>query len=107
MLRNTVLALGLVLITPLSAAAAEQVTLVNGTHLAVLTVQAKPHGTAAWDADLLDANTLGIGKSRKVTLPAGISCDADFLATLDDGHKVLIPAANVCRNNAVAVTDSR
>jgi hypothetical protein len=107
MQRRSIFILSAMLLASLFPAVAGQITLVNGTHLAVLAVQAKSHGNIAWGRDLLDDNTLGIGKSRRVALPVGVSCDADFLATLDDGHKLVIPADNVCRNSAVAVTDNR
>ncbi len=108
-MRTAALAVSAILLLTVAAQAggARQITIVNGTHYAIFAVQAKPSGSTAWQADVLNQKTLGIGQIRGVGVPESASCKMDFLATLDDGHKVLIPNADICRNPALPVTDDR
>jgi hypothetical protein len=108
-MRKSTIAILVILVAVSSAEAdsTRQVTIVNGTHFAIFAVQAKPSGSTAWQPDVLNQKTLGIGQIRGVGMPASASCKMDFLATLDDGHKVLIPDADICHNPALPVTDDR
>ena len=89
-----------------AAPVAQDMTVVNGTHFAVLAIKVKG-ANGAWQPDILKGNTLGIGQVRKVALPSGTPCKVDLVAILNDGHKVLIAGKNACSNAAVAITDNR
>lgn len=88
-------------------ALAQQVTVVNGTHFAVLSLRTKPHRGGSWSADMLNQITLGVRQSRVLRTPDNYPCNVDFLAILSDGHKLVLRDEYICGRVAVAIADDR
>ena len=95
---------GTALLTAGSANAA-MVMVVNGTRVAMVSLQSKPAQSPKWSMDLLNRRALGIGRAVVVNLPNGQSCNYDFFAMFYDGHKVQKKNINVCKRGPVTITD--
>ena len=95
---------GSVLLAAGSANAA-MIMVVNGTRVAMVSLQSKPAQSPKWSMDLLNRRALGIGRAVVVNLPNGQSCSYDFFAMFYDGHKVQKKNINVCKRGPVTITD--
>lgn len=86
-------------------AGAAKITIVNGTRVAMVSLQAKPSPRPKWSVDLLNRRALGVGRAVLVDLPPGQVCWYDFFAMFYDGHKVQKNHVNVCKPGPVTITD--
>ena len=77
----------------LASVPADASAILNASHYGIVALQVKPAGAIAWQADVLNQHTLGVGKSVNVNVG---QCDVDVLATFDDGHKALRQHVNLC-----------
>ena len=87
------------------SANAAMIMIVNGTRVAMVSLQSKPSQAPKWSMDLLNRRALGIGRGVLVNLPNGQSCNYDFFAMFYDGHKVQKKNINVCKRGPVTITD--
>ena len=88
-----------------SQAEAAKITIVNGTRVAMVSLQAKPSPRPKWSDDLLNRHSLGVGRAVLVDLPPGQVCMYDFFAMFYDGHKVQKNRVNICKPGPVTITD--
>ena len=84
---------------------AAQVMIVNGTRVAMVSLQSKPSPAFKWSLDLLNRRAVGVGRAVLIELPNGQSCNYDFFAMFYDGHKVQKKNVNVCKRGPVLITD--
>lgn len=102
----TIALLSLVAWTPVRAAdGARQVTIVNGTHTAMMGLQVKEIRADAWPADMLNHKTLGIQKQITLWLPANPGCFYDIKAMFEDGHRVAKKHVFLCKPPSYLLTD--
>ena len=88
-----------------TGADAAKITIVNGTRVAMVSLQAKPSPRPKWSIDLLNRRALGVGRAVLVDLPPGQVCQYDFFAMFYDGHKVQKNRVNICKPGPVTITD--
>lgn len=75
------------------AGPADAAAIINASHFGIVALQVKPAGAVAWQSDILNQHTLGVGKSVDVNVS---KCQVDVLATFDDGHKYTKNNVNLC-----------
>jgi hypothetical protein len=85
-------------------ASAHNVSIVNGTRTAMVSLQARQADTDVWQKDLLDKRTLGIQKSVDFAVPDKPNCFFELKAMFEDGHR-LNKKANLCKANTYLLTD--
>jgi hypothetical protein len=86
-----------------TALAAGTIEIVNGTRMAMVSLQLKGANASSWHPNVLRDGPLGVQK--QTTVPAPEACVCDLKATFEDGHRTTRPHINLCRSPKYVMLD--
>lgn len=85
------------------ALASGTIEIVNGTRMAMVSLQLKEANSAGWHANTLRDGPLGVQKQTSVQAPD--ACICDLKATFEDGHRATRQHVNLCKSPKYVMRD--
>lgn len=95
----------LITVSSAQADGAHNVSIVNSTRNAMVSLQIRPSGTSSWQTDVLGAKPLGVKREVSVGVSGGSTCYYDVVSRFEDGHRQTKSHVNLCASSKFEVKD--